>query len=138
MRTAAKIDAAGFFVEDVLLEDNEPGPAGVVESRPAEGFHRPKWDGSGWVEGKSVSELLVDAKIAKRSEIARAFVAANTALYSEVQEEFSVWLALPEYAADPGAERPTQILANISQFQQKLVEVDAAMTIEEVEAISWT
>jgi hypothetical protein len=70
MRSVSKVDAAGVFVTDVLLEDGQVLPSGCVEERPPEGFHAPKWTGSTWEEGKPPGEILEDLKAAKVDEMA--------------------------------------------------------------------
>lgn len=137
MRTVARINADGLFVEDVLLGDGQEMPPSCIGSRPPEGFHAPKWTGSAWTEGKSQAERLVEAKEAKRAELARAFVAANTALYPEAAPEYAIWLAVPEYAATPNAQRPQAIRANIARLRERLAAVNAATTVEAVAAILW-
>ena len=137
MRTVSRIDAGGYFAGDVLLTDGQDAPQDTVATRPQEGFYRPRWTGTTWTEGMAVSGLLVAAKAAKRAELAGAFVGANTALYPEVEDVFSIWLAVPEYAADPNATRPTAIRANITRLRDRLAAVEAATTVAGVEAVAW-
>ena len=66
MRVVARVDAAGRFVEDVLLEDGEALPEGCVETRPQDGFHVPRWTGSAWAEGKPDAEILASQRAGKR------------------------------------------------------------------------
>lgn len=137
MRTVARINADGLFACDVLLGDGQEMPPNHVESRPPEGFHAPKWTGSAWTEGKSQAERLAAAKEAKRAELAWAFVAANTTLYSETAPEYAIWLAVPEYAATPNGQRPQAIRANIARYRERLVAVNAAATEADVEGVVW-
>lgn len=136
MQVFSRLNRDGYFVEDVIAEEM---PEGCVESRPPEGYHRPKWNGVElrWVEGAAVPEVLSAAKAAKRSEISRAFVEANTALYPELEPQFAIWLAVPEYAASPNANRPTTIRANIARLRERFAAVEAATTVEQVKAVSW-
>lgn len=53
----AKIDEQGLFIEDILIKDNEETPTDCIEIPCPEGFHRPKWDGIGWVEGLTQEEI---------------------------------------------------------------------------------
>lgn len=137
MRVVAKVDSNGLFIGDVLLEDNAPTPRDAVETRPREGFRRPRYDGTAWTEGMATAEILTVVKSAKRAELAQAFVAANTVLYPEVSEEFAIWLAVPEYAASPNGARPTAIRSNILRFQDRRSKVDAATTEAGVLAVIW-
>lgn len=130
----SRVDRDGRFIEDVVAEAL---PGGCIESRPPEGFQAPKWTGSAWTEGRAASEVLSDAKAAKRAELSRAFVEANTALYPETEAAFSIWLAVPEYAASPNGARPQAIRANIARLREKLAAVGAATTVERVRAVSW-
>ena len=53
-----RIDAEGFFIEDVLLEDGQEVSADcIADSTGIEGLHLPKWDGEKWAEGKPQSEI---------------------------------------------------------------------------------
>jgi hypothetical protein len=65
MRAVSKVDAQGNFLEDVLVEEDAPIPAGCVSARPPEGFYSPKWTGSTWVEGKPEAEILEAARVTK-------------------------------------------------------------------------
>lgn len=82
-------------------------------------------------------EKLGAAKEAKRGELARAFVSANTALYPETAPEYAIWLAVPEYAATPNAQRPQAIRANIARLRVGLAAVEAATTVAAVVAVVW-
>lgn len=137
MRVVARIGAQGYFSADVLVGDDEQAPPDTVETRPAAGFHRPRWDGTAWIEGMASADLLAAAKARKRSEIAQAFVEACTVLYPEIQDVFAIWLAVPEYAASPNGERPRAIRANIARLQDRLGAVAATATVEEVRGIVW-
>lgn len=130
----SRVDRDGNFIEDVVAEAL---PEGCIESRPQEGFHAPKWTGSSWTEGRAASEVLSDAKAAKLAELSRAFVEANTALYPETEAAFSIWLAVPEYAATPNGQRPQAIRANIARLRERLTAVNTASTVEAVAAVAW-
>lgn len=60
MRQVYRVTADGFFVEDVILADDEPCPAGCVTVQPdnTKGLYWPKWVGTkgpnssgNWIEG---------------------------------------------------------------------------------------
>lgn len=96
------------------------------------------WDaGTGKPRPVSDAEKLAAAKEAKRSELARAFVAANTTLYPETAPEYAIWLAVPEYAATPTGQRPQAIRANIARLRERLAVVNTASTLEAVAAVAW-
>lgn len=83
------------------------------------------------------ADRLATAKEAKRAEIARAFVAANTALYPETAPEYAIWLAVPEYAATPNGQRPQAVRANIARLRERLAAVETANTLAAVSAVAW-
>lgn len=85
----------------------------------------------------NAAEILAAAKEAKRSELAQAFVAANTVLYPETAPEYAIWLAVPECAATPLAQRPQAIRANIARLQARLAAAGAATTLEAVGVVAW-
>jgi hypothetical protein len=62
MKKVIKIDASGLFVEDVLIADDAETPSDCIDSVCPDGFYRPKWNGSQWVEGLTQAEI--DAIIA--------------------------------------------------------------------------
>lgn len=59
MRKVIRIDSGGFFVEDVILKQEDETPEDCIEVLCQDGFYRPKWDfdNEEWVEGKSQAEL---------------------------------------------------------------------------------
>lgn len=52
-----KIDEAGFFVEDVVLDSWKEVPYGLVRVPVPDGLHKPRWTGSEWIEGLTQEEL---------------------------------------------------------------------------------
>lgn len=57
MRKVLKIDINGFFIEDVLLKDGEVAPLDCIDVMCPQGFYKPKWNGSEWVEGLTQAEI---------------------------------------------------------------------------------
>lgn len=53
MKKALRIDSNRFFVEDVILQDDEATPPDCIETPCPDGFYKPKWDGTQWIEGGS-------------------------------------------------------------------------------------
>lgn len=53
----AKIDADGFFVEDVIVDTSQEVPENYISKPVPEGFYKPQWTGEEWVEGLSQDEL---------------------------------------------------------------------------------
>lgn len=53
-----KIDENGYFLEDVVCDENEPCPEDCVDCVVQEGLYKPLWNGEAWVEGMSAEELL--------------------------------------------------------------------------------
>lgn len=58
MKKVLKIDSKGYFIEDVLLDENETTPTDCVEVPCQQGFYKPKWDGTHWVEGLTQEEIV--------------------------------------------------------------------------------
>jgi hypothetical protein len=57
MKKVLRINENGLFVEDVILEDEETTPEDCIETYCPGGFFWPKWNGSKWIEGKTVAEI---------------------------------------------------------------------------------
>lgn len=78
----SRIDESGFYLEPVLVTQNEIDRhlneedeftlGSVVIDGVQEGLHQPKWDGVSWVEGKADTELLEQAKQSKLDELDQA------------------------------------------------------------------
>jgi hypothetical protein len=140
MRVVSKIDAGGLYTEDVLLEDGQALPSSCVEERPSEGFHRPKWDGSSWIEGKPTAEILEAAKASKRSQLKSAF-------RDHYEPTFEAGFLEVDYILDrlrrnlavPQAERDklTAVASGIDKLRGLFAQVNAAPQVAEVEGISW-
>lgn len=105
------IDSEGFFREpflvkrdrmdielyDTLIEEDGTEtkflkPYIVIDEVP-QGLHKPKWNGTAWVEGKIETELLEQAKKAKihqlRSECEKAILGYFKATVDTVEYSFS-------------------------------------------------
>ena len=48
------IDSNGFFIEDAFVDKLTEF---TIETPCPNGFYLPKWDGTQWVEGKTVEEI---------------------------------------------------------------------------------
>lgn len=58
MKKVLRIDIEGFFLEDIILEDDDDiTPSDCVEIECPEGFYRPRWDGQRWIEGLTQEEI---------------------------------------------------------------------------------
>lgn len=57
MRKVIKIDSNGYFIEDVILENEEITPEECIEIECPQGFYKPRWDGSRWIEGLTQEEI---------------------------------------------------------------------------------
>lgn len=53
----AKVDADGFFVEDVIVDTSQEVPENYISKPVPEGLYKPQWTGEEWVEGLSQDEL---------------------------------------------------------------------------------
>jgi N-methylhydantoinase B/oxoprolinase/acetone carboxylase alpha subunit len=52
-----RIDQDGYFIEPVLINEDEKIPADCVEVFPTSGMYKQKWNGTAWVEGLSQAEI---------------------------------------------------------------------------------
>lgn len=57
MRKVLKIDKQGYFLEDVIIEDDEFTPKDCVETECPDGFYKPRWNGSMWIERLTPQEI---------------------------------------------------------------------------------
>lgn len=48
------IDDNGYFIEDVITEETNNN---LIEVQCPDGFYKPKWNGSAWVEGLTQAEI---------------------------------------------------------------------------------
>jgi hypothetical protein len=144
MRVVSKIDEQGFFVEDVLLADNAALPSSeYVESRPPQGFHKPKWDGTrepaAWVEGKAAAEIFLEAKASKEAELRDA----ADSWYRMNVRAFEGAVVAAKWAKGQALLAEEQVVfndmnASYTRLKSLISQVRAATTVAEVEAISWT
>lgn len=56
MKLYRKIDKQGYFIEDVLLQDNEEITEDLIETECPQGLYLPKWNGTEWIEGGTAPE----------------------------------------------------------------------------------
>jgi hypothetical protein len=64
MKQYIKIDlTTGLFIEDVILEDNDPVSEDLIDIPCKSGFYHPKWDFTlnDWVEGGSAPPIDLEA-----------------------------------------------------------------------------
>ncbi|MDU7948684.1 MAG: hypothetical protein E7J31_09610 [Clostridium sp.] len=66
MKLYRRIDNEEYFIEDVLLEEipyiydedfNKIYDTHYIETPVAEGFYKPKWNGTEWMEGMTLEEI---------------------------------------------------------------------------------
>lgn len=57
MKKVLKVDKQGFFIEDIILEDDDITPSDCIETGCPDGFYKPKWNGEKWVEGLTQAEI---------------------------------------------------------------------------------
>jgi hypothetical protein len=69
MKIGVAVDTNGFYVTDVLEGMALDEGMTLVTVPCPDGFYKPKWDGSAWVEGKSSDDILNEAKAAKIAEL---------------------------------------------------------------------
>jgi len=54
-----KIDSNGLFIEDVILQNGEEVTSDLITIPCPDGFYRPKWNGTQWIEG--LAQIEIDA-----------------------------------------------------------------------------
>lgn len=138
MRVVSRVDADGTFLGDVLLREGEPAPPDTVEGRPGEGFHRPRWDGSKWVEGKPSAEILTDLKAAKKRELEAAYARETAQSFGGGPDWVAILIAV--LATDIRDARVAELKTRLTKLQQKQTDADNATTVAGdagVEAITW-
>lgn len=59
MRKVYRIDQNGFYLEDVILNDNEPLPSDCIDIHLPDGFHKPQFVNLQWVESMHQDEINV-------------------------------------------------------------------------------
>ena len=143
-RVVARIDASGFFVSDVLLEDGEATPQGCIATRLPEGFYSPKWTGTAWVEGKPESEILEDLKTQKVGEFAGRAIDDHSPLFTDGKGRDETMLLLAGHVLQicealnvPVDPRLKQVVSTGEKALTKKAEVEQATTVEELEAVQW-
>lgn len=58
MKQVIKVDENGFYVEPVIVSDDEDDEVeNLIETPIPEGFYLPRWNGEKWVEGLTVEEI---------------------------------------------------------------------------------
>lgn len=57
MKQVFRIDDQGFFVEPVMIAEDEELPGDCVDEMPPYGLYKPKYFGGQWVEGATPEEI---------------------------------------------------------------------------------
>ena len=71
MKKAIKINENGYFLEDVIVEDDFEQTENII-TVPYEnvGFYLPRWDGEKWIEGKTAEEIqAIKNQVPPKTEI---------------------------------------------------------------------
>ena len=131
MRLVSRIDAEGFFVEDVLLGEEEPLPAGTIESRPPEGLHVPRWDGRAWVEAMALQDRLQAARQAKISQI-RSRLDIEASAIMPIWERFDIQRTARN---DPRSISVDNVVKKGRDIEQYLNQPQR--TLAEIQALTW-
>ena len=51
IKKAYKIDKESFYTEDCIYEEGQELESNIIITEMQQGFYKPKWDGSAWIEG---------------------------------------------------------------------------------------
>jgi len=65
IKKVIRIDTDGLYVEDVLLNDGQETPSDCIEIFCPDGFYKPKWDGTEWIEGGIAPVETAEQEIAR-------------------------------------------------------------------------
>lgn len=59
MKQVSLIDSDGFYLEPVIVDDNQQLDDSLIDVEVPDGFYHPKWDKDSltWIEGKSQEEI---------------------------------------------------------------------------------
>lgn len=69
MKQVFRIDQYGFYIESVIINDNESTPPDCVDVFPTYGLYKPKWNGTDWIEGETTDNILAALKESKLVEL---------------------------------------------------------------------
>lgn len=51
IKKAYKIDENGLYTEDYIYEDGQELETDIITTEIPQGFYKPKWNGTEWIEG---------------------------------------------------------------------------------------
>lgn len=54
---AYKINEQGFYIEDYIYEEGQELNSNIITTELPQSLHKPKWDGTKWVEGATQEEI---------------------------------------------------------------------------------
>jgi hypothetical protein len=121
MLQAIKIDENGFFVEDVILDNNNSltGDVNLVFTPvPNTGFMKPKWDFDNdiWVEGEEQEVIIDNRKEFLLDKIKQHFaVAINNLTNGYTDAEIKTWeIQRDEAKAYDGTPESVPFLSNLA------------------------
>jgi len=63
MKQIYKIDTNGYLVEVSIVQDDLKIPSDCIETKPQNGLHKPKWNGTEWIEGDAKSVLILNKSV---------------------------------------------------------------------------
>jgi hypothetical protein len=86
MKQVFKIDSNGFYIEPVILQDDEKLGNNLIDIAISEGFYRPKWYGKKWVEGLTQLEIDALRNVPQPKTEIELLKEENIQLLSRVQE----------------------------------------------------
>jgi hypothetical protein len=57
MKFVYRIDKDGYYIEPVILKENDNIPSDCIETRPQDGFYKPQFVNNEWTEGETQEEI---------------------------------------------------------------------------------
>lgn len=89
-KKAYKIDKEYFYVEDYIYEEGQELEDNIITTEIIQGFYKPKWNGTEWVEGAtqeyidSINAPVVQASTEKQTELINNLILDNLNMQTQI------------------------------------------------------
>lgn len=100
MRQVFKFDSNGFYLEPVILQDNEEMPNDCTEIQPQDGLYKAQFVNGEWIEVRPQVDILNDLKASKKIEL-------------DLKYEYTLSMGFPSSALGESHNYPCDIEAMI-------------------------
>jgi len=135
MKQVFKIDKDGFFIEPVIIANNEKLSSNYVEDMIPYGLYKPKWNGKEWVEGATQEEIDAIRNPGLQQPTTRTIYRIDEYGYLIEKMEYDNHLPLPQDMVDtplppnlyyPRYDRTTKQWVEGKSYEEILEEVKQA------------